>query len=1181
MAVRILRIALFVLALLVVTVIGLLAWAIGTQSGARRVADIAEGVLDGRLQVRQIEGKLAGPLVLHDVRYRDEARGVLFEAGRLLVDPVLRDLLRLRVHVRDAQLSDVLLHMQQREPQPPSEPREFSLEPPVEIVIDRFSLDDMLVQRDDKKLVQIDRALLAGSWTAGGLSVRQLEVHSPQGEVELHGRLDKERVYIGEADARFRWQFGERTFAGTLQVTSEQDGTALQAHLSSPFPVHADASLQQADEALLIDALRVTSDDLPGTLYASGQLDLGADAPRAALKARWEDVVLPKELAGEQLATHGTIEVSGVLESYTASGDLSIGPPGRLSDINLKLQGTQESITLQQLTVVQPLGRLAATGEIRISPDVGWRIKAEARRFDPGAILPPWKGELTFSLDTEGKLTDDGPHAELQLASLEGHLRGRPVAGTADLTLRPALQIAGTLQLRSGSSSIRLTGEQRARQSQVSAVFDIASLDDWLPGASGQIRGNIQASGTWPKVAINGRVRARRVNASGASVDRLTLVADISSLDPPAGTVDADARGVSVGGIHWNRVTAQANGDPKAHMLGIDATGEPVSIGGVVRGAWDEKIWTGELSELALTVPHAGKLALQAPAPLSVGKEIARLGDTCLIGDRMQICLAGERGAEGVLQASYDIRNLPLDLLTAAAGDAAPVEAHGAIDGTGRIRREADGTMFGNAALSSASGRFFLKEDDESPLLTYRDLLVEANLEGDAAQIRVGGTLGETGELQGSLRMTGLQESPITLQGNARLSLDDLKAVELFTPRVAQVSGRLQADATVTGTTDAPLVAARARLVDAGVELPDLGIRLRDGQILLSREADGALTLEGSVASGDGQVALRGGQIQDGTLQLQVQGKRFLAADLPGARVEVSPELTVRRAPERISIEGTVTVPQARVDLQRLPRTRAPSVSPDVIVVDDPQPDEQRDALPIYANVTVILGKDVRLIGYGLDAALAGRLVVREEPDAPTTGSGEIQVTGTYKAYGQDLQIDQGSLFFASTPIDNPRLNISAFRDVDDDVRPGLRITGTARNPQLTVTSDPALPEAEALSYLVTGKPLRSVGAEEGDIVQSAARSLGTAAGNLLARNVGRRLGLDEISIGESEALGGESAFTIGEYLSPRLFLSYGVGLFTPGQVVTLRYRISDEVRVEASNTSVETRAAISYEVQR
>ena len=120
--------------------------------------------------------------------------------------------------------------------------------------------------------------------------------------------------------------------------------------------------------------------------------------------------------------------------------------------------------------------------------------------------------------------------------------------------------------------------------------------------------------------------------------------------------------------------------------------------------------------------------------------------------------------------------------------------------------------------------------------------------------------------------------------------------------------------------------------------------------------------------------------------------------------------------------------------------------------------------------------------------------------------------------------------------------------------------------------------QSNALSWLVAGKALEAIGqgGAEGDALQSAARSLGSAAGGLLAKNVGRRLGLDEVGIKESAAIGGE-VLAIGQYLSPRLYLSYGVGMFKPGEVVTVRYKISDARSIQAENANESSRAGIEY----
>ena len=161
----------------------------------------------------------------------------------------------------------------------------------------------------------------------------------------------------------------------------------------------------------------------------------------------------------------------------------------------------------------------------------------------------------------------------------------------------------------------------------------------------------------------------------------------------------------------------------------------------------------------------------------------------------------------------------------------------------------------------------------------------------------------------------------------------------------------------------------------------------------------------------------------------------------------------------------------------------------------------------------------------------------------------------------------------------NPQIILTAVRIVGATTAK-LIVTGTALRPQLDVSADPAMSQTQALSLLVTGKPVEQLGSGEGNAVQTAARSVGGAAGNLLAKNIGKRLGIDTIGVDQSSEIGG-SAFTIGQYLSPKLYVSYGVGLFEPGQVITLKYKLSDRVSLEAAQGPLSQRAGINYKVER
>ncbi|HEX6398266.1 MAG TPA: translocation/assembly module TamB domain-containing protein, partial [Steroidobacteraceae bacterium] len=341
---------------------------------------------------------------------------------------------------------------------------------------------------------------------------------------------------------------------------------------------------------------------------------------------------------------------------------------------------------------------------------------------------------------------------------------------------------------------------------------------------------------------------------------------------------------------------------------------------------------------------------------------------------------------------------------------------------------------------------------------------------------------------------------------------------------------------------------------------------------------------------GKGRLDFQGAMSERGVVDVRIGGQNFVAADIPAANVVISPDLALTGDPKGYLLKGDVVIPSASINIQKMPQDEAPGVSPDVVVVRDGKVVEsaaQESAFPLTAEVNVKLGDQIAVVGYGLDASVIGQLLVRESPGTPTTGSGQLTVSGTYKAYGQDLTIKEGRLLFAGTPLDNPRLSIIAMREIDGDDNKkqsaGLKIAGSAQRPVVTVISDPNVGEADALSYLVTGRSLNDVGTASGssqDALASATQSLEGSAAGLVAKRIGKRLGLDEAGVEENEMIGG-SALTIGEYLSPRLYLSYGVGLFQPGEVIALRYKISSDVGVKVQRGTEETRAGVEYRIEK
>lgn len=223
---------------------------------------------------------------------------------------------------------------------------------------------------------------------------------------------------------------------------------------------------------------------------------------------------------------------------------------------------------------------------------------------------------------------------------------------------------------------------------------------------------------------------------------------------------------------------------------------------------------------------------------------------------------------------------------------------------------------------------------------------------------------------------------------------------------------------------------------------------------------------------------------------------------------------------------------------------------------------------------------DLSLAAFGFKASPKGSLLAIEEPGQVTRGTGELDIAGgTFKAYGQDLTIERGQLVFASGPIDNPGLDLRAVRTAADGVKAGFEVRGTLESPELTLRSDPAMAESDALAYLVLGRRLdQKSSPREGSRVAEAAGALGLKGGNLLAKKIAGRFGLEEARI-ESDGSLQDASVVLGKYLSPRLYVSYGVGLFVPVSTFRLRYLLSGAWTVQAE-TGAGTGADLLYSIE-
>ncbi|HEU4779222.1 MAG TPA: translocation/assembly module TamB domain-containing protein [Steroidobacteraceae bacterium] len=948
---------------------------------------------------------------------------------------------------------------------------------------------------------------------------------------------------------------------------------------------------------LIIDSLTVNPGDIEGDLAVSGRITPEDDTVRGELKAQWKEVIVPESLAGRVLASRGELSLSGTPKAYAASGDLHVGPPNELTHVVLDITGTDEVASIKQLELKQRAGQFALNGTVRFRPEVGWDLNAKARDFNPGELLAEWQGRVNLDVSSKGQLAEAGPSGTLNIASLSGELRGRPIAGEGDIEFSAPSKLAGDLRVSSGKSRITVKGSSADRNS-IDATVDlaVASLNDWVPDTRGSLTGRFTVRGEWPRLTIAGSADGKSLGMGENGVAKLHVEATVANPLDPDGKLQAVATQVTVGGQIFTEVTLDASGNQAKHRVAVSADSE--QFDGVVElaGGMTKTGWSGELARLQFKAADIANLSLREPSRVVYDAGNFSLSQTCLEEAPTVLCSAMKFEASGALDAGYSFERVPLKLANSLAPDALAGVLQGEAQGHGRVRRGTDGQWIGDLAVTSESARLVMTEGegmpaaaalaDQGTLLIYENLDLQVDFAGMKANAKLTAKLAHGGSVSALLTASDLNAPAPHIAGNIDATMPTLAPFGAFVPAVANLDGAVEAKIEIAGTTDAPEFTGNVDATKLKADLGALGIELRDGAVRGEAKRTGGFNLAGGVSSGKGRLEFDGAMDEHGVVDVKITGKDFQAADIPAANVVVTPDLKLTGDPKGYLLRGEVNIPRAAINLQKLPQDQAPGVSPDVVVIRNGKEvvnEARAKSLPLTAIVTVNLGEKIEVTGYGLEATVAGQLTVRESPDSPTTGSGQVSVAGRYEAYGQKLTIEDGRLLFAGTPLDNPRLAITAMRKVHDNLSTGVRIAGTAKRPVITVVSQPNVGEADALSYLVTGRSLSEVGSASGssqDALNSARQSLGGAGAGLVAKRIGARLGFDEAGVEENEMIGG-SALTIGEYLSPRLYLSYGVGLFEPGEVIALRYKLTDDVGVRIQRGTEETRAGVEYRIER
>ncbi|HWI80297.1 MAG TPA: translocation/assembly module TamB domain-containing protein, partial [Ramlibacter sp.] len=275
----------------------------------------------------------------------------------------------------------------------------------------------------------------------------------------------------------------------------------------------------------------------------------------------------------------------------------------------------------------------------------------------------------------------------------------------------------------------------------------------------------------------------------------------------------------------------------------------------------------------------------------------------------------------------------------------------------------------------------------------------------------------------------------------------------------------------------------------------------------------------------------------------------------------------------RHDASGTVVNGNLKVDqaLVVLPDQSTPKLGDDVVVRGAAGPVTRTQARAaeqagksasqrLNLSVNVDLGDNFRVKGMGIDTHLRGTVALSGPSITSPRLLGVIRAGGgEYQAYGQRLQIERGVIRFTGA-VDNPSLDILAIRP-NLLQRVGVQVTGSALRPYVTLYAEPDMPDAEKLSWLVTGRASAGNGAEAALVQQAALALLASRAGGG-KRSMAASLGLDELSFRREGPEG--PAVTLGKRIGRNFYAAYERSLSGALGTLFIFYDLTRRITVRA-----------------
>jgi autotransporter translocation and assembly factor TamB len=1138
-------------------VAGFGAWLVGTTAGGRAALSLAAGFLpdDLEFEVEEFSGRLFNRFELAGLDLRLPT--IEFSADRVAIDWRATGMLRKRIHayglvvdgldVRlieggadSAAVADTLL--------PDSTPASPVADFPFDISFDSIVVTRAALEMRDSLWLSGGGGVVRGTIDdyrldfSGRVQIPDL----PPAAVRLSGTGSSTTVHLDSLNARL--------LGGALAVTGDLSwwplvswDLAIRADTLQPAELLPDpgewpgtASFAGTSTGRILGTGTVEVEAVADTLY--GEVRGESLGGRFEARLRDKDLELPAASVAwgpAYVSASGTAGETLALEFEATAPDLGLLLPGSTGRVEARgsATGSREAprvrASFEAADVATQTVRVA-TAEGNVDLDLSGPLGATVLARDvsvSGRELDSVTVALTGRRDSHRlEASVHGPAANLDLAARGGLNDANVWSGMFEILQFAAdtlgsWTLASPVEVLASADSLRL-GE---------ACLESAPARVCVEGEFG--RGITRATATVDSFRVERLAPLLPEDLSAETMVTADLAVEMERGGELNGRVEVNtSEGTLV------RVVRGENRRLYFEPISVTASSGPDGLGGAI--------------ELHLA-DSSGVRVLDVTGRLDSPAAIRSAGD-----------FASLRGQP--VSAHLEVRADDLLLLT---DDVLPLwDVTGRFEATADLDLDADGRLTGNllAATESMVLRNTVRGQGWTLVVDPGRVSAEVGPDGLTGQVDLEvGLAGESDLLSasGQVRLPGLTNLDVDpaqqpVEGSIEFRVGDLGLVEAFLIDIADARGSFLLTTQIGGTLADLTVDGDAQLSDGYALIPTVGLELTDIEFAASGRPEGTIEVSGQVRSGEGLLTLTGrSERYPSAAQpsvFQVRGERFLVLDIPEVNLLANPSLDLAFDGSVLRLTGDVVIPRGRLGFPEIPPS-AVTPSEDVRFVGDTAV-VREPPVPFGADITVILGDDVFFNGFGFASNLIGSLRIQQEPRREPVGRGEVRfINGTFRSFGQELRIDPGRLLFAG-PIDNPSVDARAFVRASDGTEAGFRIGGTVQKLDVSTYSVPPRSDSDVMAYILFGRPMNQTSSAEGSEASNNAAILGA---NMLGMTLAPSVGLDEarVDAGSSQ---NKAQFVVGKYLSPRLFVGYGVGIYEPISTLRLRYLLTARWSIEA-----------------